>query len=229
MKKLILIAVYTLIALSLFSQGDLSQEEQDLLNKVNAENASSAATAESQEAYNNGIALFGKREYKKAIASFSKAISGDPKFEAAYYNKGVAQNQAKLYKSAITTFSNLIQINDANANAYSQRALAYQKKNQLKKAVSDYGQAQYFDGKNEKHFYNGGGVLFMLGEYDKAIKSLTKAIELKSDFYAAYNDRGSCYRMKKNYKQALVDYQQAGKYGPKHAFVFNNIGTVKNN
>ena len=90
MKKVLAVFVTTLITLG-FSAQELTSEEQAFQDSINALNTASAATAESQEAYNNGIVLFSQEKYKEAVTAFDKSISGDSKFEAAYYNKGIAQ------------------------------------------------------------------------------------------------------------------------------------------
>ena len=54
----------------------LTPEEQAFQDSINALNTASAATAESQEAYNNGIALFSKEKYKEAVAAFDRSFQG---------------------------------------------------------------------------------------------------------------------------------------------------------
>lgn len=87
MKKILMSLFVFGASFSMFSQAELTPEEQAFQDSINLVNASNAATAEAQEAYNLGIKLFGENKMKEAVASFDKAIAGDPKFEAAYYNK----------------------------------------------------------------------------------------------------------------------------------------------
>ena len=67
MKNVLAVFVTTLITLG-FSAQELTPEEQAFQDSINALNTASAATAESQEAYNNGIALFGNEKYKEAVS-----------------------------------------------------------------------------------------------------------------------------------------------------------------
>ena len=111
MKKILFSIAAIFIGVSSWAQVELTPEEQAFQDSINVVNAANAATAESQEAYNSGIALFGQNKMKEAVASFDKAIAGDPKFEAAYYNKGVAQYKMKDYNGAVKTLSSLIKLN----------------------------------------------------------------------------------------------------------------------
>ena len=62
--------------------------------------------------------------------------------------------------------------------------------------------------------YHYRGVAYeILGEYDKSIADLTKAIELHPNVYSHYS-RGKAYGRKKNYHLALADYLSAVHISP---------------
>ena len=87
---------------------DLTPEEiayRDSITELNLENES---IANSQEAYNRGIELFGLKKYSQAIKEFKKSIDLDPSFTAAYYNKGVAENESEKFSDGVVTLSQLI-------------------------------------------------------------------------------------------------------------------------
>jgi tetratricopeptide (TPR) repeat protein len=97
MKKTCLL-VFLALGLSGLAQIELTPKEQAYQDSINRINASNAATAEAQTAYNDGINLFSSNDFSKAIAAFDKAIAGDPNFQAAYYNKGVAPSEIRQFK-----------------------------------------------------------------------------------------------------------------------------------
>ena len=62
------------------------------------------------------------------------------------------------------------------------------------------------------------------GEYDRAIVDFNKAIQLKPDFDAAYNNRGLAYHDKDDYDRAIVDFNTAIKLKPNFAAPYSNRG-----
>lgn len=82
--KTIIALLFLGISSDLSSQlDDLTPEEiayRDSITELNLENES---IANSQEAYNRGIELFGLKKYSQAIKEFKKSIDLDPSFTAA--------------------------------------------------------------------------------------------------------------------------------------------------
>lgn len=213
----------------LWAQGEeLSIKEKAYQDSIAALNADNEAAAVARERYNEGNALFEKKQYLQAIAKFKEAISSDPAFKDAYYNKGVVEIEATKFKDAVLTFTALLAL-EKSAKAHYQRALSYQKDANLEKAEEDYEEAMKLDAKNEMIPYNYGVLKFTQKDYEGAIKQFTKAIAVKPDFVFAYNDRGSCYRQMQKYQEALKDYEEAAKRNPNLALILNNIGTTKKN
>jgi len=107
--KTIIALLFLGISSDLSSQlDDLTPEEiayRDSITELNLENES---IANSQEAYNRGIELFGLKKYSQAIKEFKKSIDLDPSFTAAYYNKGVAENESEKFSDGVVTLSQLI-------------------------------------------------------------------------------------------------------------------------
>ena len=51
-------------------------------------------------------------------------------------------------------------------------------------------------------------------QYDKAIEHYTKAIDLKSDYVEAYNNRGNAHKARREYNRAIADYNKAIEIKP---------------
>src|SRR5690554_2520919 len=138
-QKLILFSFYIFLTGGItFAQEQLTEKEQAYRDSIAALNEENAAIAASQEAYNKGIELFNKKDYRKAIEAFKTSIASDPNFTAAYYNKGVAENEADLFSEAAQTLSELIEKDPAYSKAYFQRARAFQGTGEYTKAELDY-------------------------------------------------------------------------------------------
>ena len=62
------------------------------------------------------------------------------------------------------------------------------------------------------------------GDFDRAIKDFTTAIELKPDFAGAYNSRGIAYSRKGDFDRAIKDFTTAIELKPDFAGAYNNRG-----
>ena len=63
-------------------------------------------------------------------------------------------------------------------------------------------------------------------EQDKAIRHFNKAIELKPDFFGAYNNRGVAYNKKGDFGSAIKDFNKAIELNPDLAEAYNNSGNA---
>lgn len=60
--------------------------------------------------YNEGLDLYSRGEYSKALQSFKNAVAKDPDFIDAYYNMGALFEYLKSYNSAIAAYSKINQL-----------------------------------------------------------------------------------------------------------------------
>ena len=67
-------------------------------------------------------------------------------------------------------------------------------------------------------------ILFNLGKFDLAIKSLDEVIRLKPDYVEAYNNRANILFKLEKIKDALETYEKAVKLNPNNPQAYNNIG-----
>jgi len=61
-------------------------------------------------------------------------------------------------------------------------------------------------------------------DYDKAIESYKKVIELNPKYADAYNNMGLAYGSKKDYDKAIESYKKAIELNPKDAEIYNSMG-----
>ncbi|MGK7918606.1 MAG: tetratricopeptide repeat protein [Trichodesmium sp.] len=77
-----------------------------------------------QEIYSQALAKSRAREYKAAIADFSRVIEINPNFAEAYYGRGLAQFDLGNKEVAIADYTEAIKINPNYIDAYFGRAIA---------------------------------------------------------------------------------------------------------
>lgn len=81
-----------------------------LLLGISAASSAFAYSTEGAMYYNEGLDLYSRGEYSKAIQSFKNAVAKDPDFVDAYYNMGALFEYLKSYNSAIAAYSKINQL-----------------------------------------------------------------------------------------------------------------------
>lgn len=86
----------------------------------------------------NGIALYEKNEYSKAMSIFNRIITSDPKNAYAYYYRGLIHDANKNYLPAISDYKKAVQYNTELTIVYYLLALDYEAVSQFKSALANY-------------------------------------------------------------------------------------------
>lgn len=81
-------------------------------------------------------------------------------------------------------------------------------------------------GQNPKKIYKTGITFFESGKYDDAIKTFSKAIELKPNFDKAYYGRAEAYEKLDKLNEAFEDYKRITVISTKDADAFYNAGRL---
>lgn len=90
-------------------------------------NTAQAYSTEGAMYYNEGLDLYSRGEYSKAIQSFKTAIEKDADFVDAYYNLGALYEYLKSYQSAISCFSKINQLDPNDSETIIKLAELYYK------------------------------------------------------------------------------------------------------
>ncbi len=87
-----------------------------------------------------------------------------------------------------------------------------------------------FEQKNNPILHNLSGIIYLsLKDYEKSIESLTKAIELKENFYPAYLNRSIAYNEIREFEKAIEDSKKTIKLNPNISEAYNNLGIALKN
>ena len=79
---------------------------------------------------------------------------------------------------------------------------------------------------NQAETYNDRGIAYCQdGEYDQAIDSFSKAVELDPNYVEAYNNRGITYYCKGDFDLAIQEFNQAIRRKPSLAAVYPILRT----
>lgn len=119
-------------------------------------------------------------------------------------------------------------ITGLNAIDWYKKGLEAYVPNRRLEAIEAYTKAIELNPDMAKAYLQRGNAYLAVGNYEQAIKDLSKAIELKinykPDYAVAYVYRGSAYENSDNYKQAIKDYSKAIELTPDKADFYNDRG-----
>jgi TolB-like protein/Tfp pilus assembly protein PilF len=206
-------------------QAKLSGKEQSAIAARPTENS------EAHDLYLKGRYFFGKRtgdDFKRAIDYFNQAIAKDPNYALAY--AGLAdsyvllpeysrESSAELFPKARAAAEKALAINNTLAEAHASLGLLLatlstsginlrESKREFERAIAlnpNYAPA---------HHWYGFGVLLPLGEFDRAIAEVKRALEL-DPFSAIMNaNLGFCYLYARRYPEAIAQFRKAAELDP---------------
>jgi tetratricopeptide (TPR) repeat protein len=152
--------------------------------------------------YENGVRRLNEKDYKGAVALFSKHISTFPDSPDAYYYRGRAKAALWDNRGAIQDFNRAIELKpDSNAEAYFCRALCKQLLRDLQGEMEDYTSAIRINPNHAAAYYfRGTGRILQLKQKELGCLDLSKAGEL--GYPQAYDDISGI--VSSNYRQSLM-------------------------
>jgi tetratricopeptide (TPR) repeat protein len=95
-----------------------------------------------------GIDLYTKGAFDKAILNFDRALEKDPSNPAVYFNKAQALDAMKRFDQAVASYDLAIQLDPNFADAWNYRGVSYFNKSQFDKAIESIDKAIAIDGNN---------------------------------------------------------------------------------
>ena len=138
--------------------------------------------------------------------------------DTAYSIRGEVYYYLSMYNKALADFSMAIELDPTCGYFHIARGYLYMILGDYEKAIFD------FSGVIEtspEYFYSyelRAGAYFHTDQYDRCISDLSQAINnYKDNVYDLYIDRGDCYVLNENFKNAMSDYKKAIRLEPNNA------------
>jgi tetratricopeptide (TPR) repeat protein len=174
-----------------------------------------------------GNEMYGKGDYRKAIASYEEAIKLDPRSFVVYNSLGIARQAVGEIDEAIAAFTKAMRINSQYADAYNNRGNIYLAKDELEFAVKDFSTAIRLNQMLYQAFINRGWAYYKMGKYEEAIEDYVKAIDINPDIAIVYNNLGIARQAKDDIDGAIVEYDKAIKLDPKYIHTYYSRGIAR--
>ena len=156
-----------------------------------------------------GIKYLQQSQYGKAVTVFDKLIESEPDNSDAYKNRGLAQMNLEAYDKAISDFERTLELTPNARGVHSNIGVAWYYKKEYPRAVSHYDEELALNPKNHFALFNRAISLSEMGENDRALTDITRALELKSNFYLARCLQGDLYLKLNRFKAARKAYGTA--------------------
>ena len=119
--------------------------------------------------------------------------------------------QTQVWRDGLSLWNHVVASDPTNPIGYVNRADAFKSRGQYAEAMADYDRAERLLPANAGIAQNKAGVYFKLGEPDKALAELNRALDLDPLFYDAYISRGLFWGYGKQWGNAVQDFSAALK------------------
>ena len=141
-------------------------------------------------AINNRALIYGYQEkFELEIEEYSRAIEIE-KDAVWYSNRGAAYEKLELFDKALLDYNQVVLLVPDNSEAWNTRGMLYHRKLDYQSAINDFNQSLKVDESDLYTHYYIADVYYDIGEYPKAIKHITKAINItKSSNVLSQNEK----------------------------------------
>ncbi|MBT5632761.1 MAG: tetratricopeptide repeat protein [Nitrospina sp.] len=142
---------------------------------------------------NMGVVYEKMGKKKKAIAVYQKALELDKTNAMAHYNLGVIYAKEKKFPEAIEEWETALKLDGKDLNILNSLAWAYEKLGKRKKALAKLKRSIKLSPYDSKTHFTSGRIKYDLEDFDEAIESFKKAVQLDPSFGEAYYRLGLAY------------------------------------
>lgn len=179
-------------------------------------------------AYNNrGGASMMNKNFKEAVADYTRAIELNPKYLDAFCNRGIAKHEISDNNGAIEDLNKAIELNKNNDKAYSNRGQIKTDMKDYAGALEDLNKAIVLNQKSYDAWYNKGVLNYEQKNVKEAVDNFSKAIAINPLFAKAYVNRGNIKGEEKDFNAAISDYNMAIEISDNNATAYLNRGIAK--
>jgi len=176
---------------------------------------------------NRGLSYDRLQKYDLAIADFTEAIKLDSTDMASFIDRGLSKMHAGDIEKAKEDY-NYVVTNNSNPkmmqSALYWLARIHYAQGKFKEAIQNCDQYFVINSKDPELYFIRGTVNDMLRNFKQSIKDYSKAIEIKSNYFQAYANRGTAKMnlltgngnlqpSKKETKSACKDLKKAKELG----------------
>jgi len=165
-------------------------------------------------------------EIEQAKQWYESALDRNPNLPEVYANLGILYSQQKQWEKAIASCEKAIALAPNFAAAYRQLAKVWTQLDKREKATECWYQAFKIEpnwATADEHVTLGNSFV-ELGNFQQAIESYSRAIELNPKLATAYHNLGEMLVGQKRWDEAIANYRQAIAINPDSFESYHSLG-----
>ena len=154
-----------------------------------------------------------ERKYKEALLFYNKAIKVDKTDPYSYIDRSSVKRRLDDPLGALKDLDTAISIAPDYYWVYIDRGGLYLERGQAQLALNDFNRAIRINPSNFTAYAYKGGILFnRSGSLDEAVKTYSKLVSLKPEYYFAYSPLGVLYYIRGEWKKSVIYFKKAYIY-----------------
>ena len=193
--------IWSALGENLAKSGDSKGASQALAEAVRRGQGGAAA------AYNMGVVLSQKKQFREAIPYLEDAIEVDPENRDAYRALGTAYRKQKRYGDATRTYQSILDRFGPDSRDLYQLAFCEAKNGKHQSAAAHYEMVTAMQPDNVNAFYGLGNARTKAGDFEGARAAYQSALELKPDFYGASFGWALAFQKQGEFEAAIDRYE----------------------
>ena len=179
------------------------------------------------EIFNNLAALYiDQGKYSEAILQLNQALLLQPDYVMALLNRAVAYSQQGNLSRALLDFSQVEALDKHFPLLYLNRGLAFFDAGYYASAVEEYTELSFLEPNNPRAYLERGRAFVKMGYFQNAIEDFHKAISLRQDYAMPYYYAAELLFSKGDTDQGIAYAEQAKKFAPNYAPIYDMLGDM---
>ncbi|HOJ64774.1 MAG TPA: tetratricopeptide repeat protein [Spirochaetota bacterium] len=173
-----------------------------------------------------------ENDYEKAAKLYQEIIKKNPNHYLSYEKLGKIEQARNNIKEAVVYFEKALNINNKNANGWNDLGNLYYDLVDYNNAIRCYKKAIEADSNFYWAYYNIGLSMTRMytkenkKEMDEAKEWFEKALNIKKDYYPAFNELGLYYMDQNNYNKAEEYFTKCININPNYKYPYYNLASI---
>lgn len=170
-----------------------------------------------------------KKEYNKALGEYSAAEEAYSHSPALYYNRGRCYKEQGMKELALESFMKTLEYQEGYRDTLELISDYYRERYQEKYDEADYEQALAYMNRQLKYrencyyYVEVGRIQMSAGRITEAIEAFQKALEIREDDWAAYNNMGCCYKYLTECEKGIECLEKAAELTRESVLPYSNM------